>query len=69
VGVLQRQGDDPTFTFTLTKRGKRSGMVDLMGNPASAIRLRHSQAGICWEYAPSVMFKPKPATAPATIKL
>jgi RecA-family ATPase len=46
VGVLQRQGDDPTFTFTLTKRGKRSGMVDLMGNPASAIRLRHSQAGI-----------------------
>jgi RecA-family ATPase len=69
VGVLQRQGDDPTFTFTLTKRGKRSGMVDLMGNPAASIRLRHSQAGICWEYAPSVMFKPKPATAPATIKL
>ena len=62
VGVLQRQGDDPTFTFTLTKRGKRSGMVDLMGTPASSIRLRHAQAGICWEYAPSTVFRPIPAT-------
>lgn len=57
VAVLQRQGDEPVFKFTLTKRGKRSGMLDLDGQPASAIRLQHSSAGICWEYAAKTMMK------------
>lgn len=62
VAVLQREGDDPTFTFTLTKRGKRAGMVDSLGQPASRIRLRHSDRGICWQYAPANIFRPQ-ATA------
>jgi len=56
VAVLQRQGDDPIFKFTLTKRARRAGMLDLDGQTAGAIRLRHSATGICWEYAPNATF-------------
>ena len=56
VGDLQRQGDDPVFTWTLTKRGSRSGLRDHDGQPATKIRIKHSTTGICWEYAPPGMF-------------
>jgi RecA-family ATPase len=63
VAVLQRQGDEPVFTWTLTKRGSRAGMLDLDGNPTAKIRLQHSSAGICWEHARPAMFKPTRKTA------
>lgn len=56
VAVLQRQGDDPVFTWTLTKRGARAGLRDHDGQLASKIRIKHSTTGICWEYAPPGMF-------------
>ena len=59
VAVLQRQGDEPVFTWTLTKRGSRAGMIDRDGQPAAKVRLRHSAIGICWEYAPNATFKVK----------
>jgi hypothetical protein len=31
-------------------------MLDLDGQTAGAIRLRHSATGICWEYAPNATF-------------
>ena len=67
VAVLQRQGDDPTFSLTLTKRARRAGMINLEGQPTNAIHLRHSNTGICWEYAPKPMFtvQRQPATKPA----
>jgi len=60
VAVLQRESDEQVYSFTLTKRGKRSGMIDAMGNPTSVARLRHSTTGICWEYAPPAMFTARP---------
>lgn len=58
VAVLKREGNAPIFTFTLTKRGKRAGMIDLMGNQATQIRIRHADHGICWEYVPPGAFTP-----------
>lgn len=63
VMVLQREGDDPTFSLTLTKRGKRAGLTDDMGTPATKIRLQHSATGICWEYAKKKMFTVNRGTA------
>jgi len=58
VAVLKREEGDgtPTFTFTLTKRGKRAGMVDNDGEPSKSIRLSHGDSGIVWEYATKKMF-------------
>lgn len=63
VAVLQRQGDEPVFTWTLTKRGSRAGMIDRDGQPAAKVRLRHSSTGICWEYAPPATFTVKKPVA------
>jgi RecA-family ATPase len=67
VMVLQREGDDPTFSLTLTKRGKRAGLTDDMGTPATKIRLQHSQTGICWEYAKKKMFTVNRGSAAHTV--
>ena len=58
VAVLKREEGDgtPTFTFTLTKRGKRAGMVNNDGEPSKSIRLSHGDSGIVWEYAAKKMF-------------
>lgn len=69
VAVLQRQGDDPVFTWTLTKRGKRSGLRDADGMPAAKISLQHSATGICWEYAKPAMFTVKRGTTPTAARL
>jgi hypothetical protein len=37
-----------SFELAASKRGKRSGLIDAEGNPATAIALRHSEKGICW---------------------
>ena len=46
VAVLQRQGDDPVFTWTLTKRGARAGLRDHDGQPTSKIRIKIGRAHV-----------------------
>jgi RecA-family ATPase len=52
VAVLNRiklpGNQPPTFSFTLCKRRKRSGMKDRLGNPSETIFLRHADQGLCW---------------------
>lgn len=44
------------FAMALTKRAKRSGMLDMNGNPTGAIKIRHSATGIAWEYMEAEKF-------------
>jgi RecA-family ATPase len=67
VAVLQREGDAPVFNFTLTKRGKRAGMLDSTGQPVTKIRLQHSSTGICWQYAPPGIFRPARPSSPRIV--
>lgn len=64
VAVLQRaEGDGiPAFSLTLTKRGRRSGMVDIEGKLATSIKLSHGEQGIIWQYAKPAVFRTSSAT-------
>jgi RecA-family ATPase len=41
--------DESTFSFLLSKRGKRAHATDLLGNATCRIWLRHADTGIRWE--------------------
>lgn len=46
--TLKLSATQTGFELSANKRGKRSGLVDAEGNPATTIALRHSEKGICW---------------------
>ena len=47
---LHQVGDN-LYELRAAKRGRRAGMVDSAGLPATEIFLRHGDRGICWERA------------------
>jgi RecA-family ATPase len=50
IGILQKLGNLDAYQFIVTKREKRTGMVNEEGELTEAIQLQHGKDGIFWEY-------------------
>ena len=52
ISITRADDEEDIYALALSKRGKRSGLVDEKGEPASIVYLRHAQDRILWERAP-----------------
>ncbi len=49
--LVLRETEGSVFELRASKRGRRAGLVDSQGQPATEIFIKHGTTGICWERA------------------